>query len=420
MMRSLFSGVSGLRNHQIRMDVIGNNIANVNTIGYKGSRVTFRDLLYQTMSGSAAPQGNRGGINPQQVGLGVAVGSIDVIQTGGSSETTGQNTDMMIEGDGFFVLQDGSRQFYTRAGAFKLDFDGNLTSPSGLKVAGWMANSGGVLPNLTATNLQGIVIQKGMQMAPSATTTASFIGNLDSRTAALATFDTTLPVYDSLGNKYDVSIRFTKLNTPNEWNWEVTNPPWLVGAAKSRGSLAFDALGVYTGTATVDAARYTPADITGTPPGGANLLTIPIASIDFSGLRQYATESGIDKSQNGYAQGSLNDFSVDATGVVTGLFSNGRNQPIAQVAMAVFNNPGGLSRSGETLFEETNNSGLAQIGSATTGGRGKITPGSVEMSNVDLSQEFTNMIVTQRGFQANSRIITTSDEMLQELVNLKR
>lgn len=418
MMRSLFSGVSGLRNHQIRMDVIGNNIANVNTIGYKGSRVTFRDLLYQTMSGSAAPQGNRGGINPQQVGLGVGVSSIDMLNTQGSTETTGMNTDMMIDGDGFFILQDGTKSYYTRAGAFGLDYTGNLVSKTGLKVAGWMAVNGVLDPaTMTTANLTGIVIQKGMEMAPQASTALTYSGNLDARlTTLLPTPDSrsfNFTVYDSLGNTHDLIMTFTRSAVApptNSWDWQVSASSGVVGGAFS-GTIDFDASGAYIGPAgPLPAFTYDPGG------GTAVMSIIP----DFSTMTQYAAESSGVGLANGYTRGSLQDFSLDAGGVVTGMFSNGRNQPIAQVAMAIFNNPGGLTRKGDTLFEESNNSGVAQVGTAQTGGRGKITPGSVEMSNVDLSQEFTNMIVTQRGFQANSRIITTSDEMLQELVNLKR
>ncbi len=411
MMRSLFSGVSGLRNHQIRMDVIGNNIANVNTIGYKGSRVTFRDLLYQTMSGSAAPQGNRGGINPQQVGLGVGVSSIDMLNTQGSTETTGMNTDMMIDGDGFFILRDGSKSYYTRAGAFGLDYTGNLVSKTGLKVAGWMAQNGVLNPTtMTSANLTGIVIQKGMEMAPQASTTLTYTGNLDSRLNVTDTRSFNFTVYDSLGNSHDLVMTFTK-TAANTWTWEAFDQ--LGASLGGPNTITFNASGVYTGP-------FAPPPLptfTYNPGGGASLITV---TPDCSAMTQYAADSSAVGVADGYTRGSLQDFSLDASGVVTGMFSNGRNQPIAQVALAVFNNPGGLIRKGDTLFEESNNSGVAQVGTAQTGGRGKITPGSVEMSNVDLSQEFTNMIVTQRGFQANSRIITTSDEMLQELVNLKR
>lgn len=409
MMRSMFSGVSGLRNHQIRMDVIGNNIANVNTVGYKKSRVTFQDMLSQNIRGASAPQGGLGGTNPQQVGLGMTINSVDTIHTQGSSETTGKVTDMMVDGDGFFVVGDGQDNYYTRAGNFDFDSAGNLVNSSGLVVQGWMANAAGAID--TTQPIAGIQIPKGQAIQPRATANAILVGNLDATAVNPDTHVRTITVYDSLGQSHNLNITFTKNANPLEWDVTISDPGWTVAPAIAGGPVRFDAAGALVapagGTLT----------ITGTPPN-ANAVNI---AVDVSSLTGYDAESNVElNSQDGYSSGVLNGYSIDKTGVITGRFSNGLSKQLAQVALSNFNNPGGLLKAGENLYTASNNSGQPQIGTAGSGGRGDISPGKLEMSNVDLSQEFTDMIITQRGFQANSRIITVSDEMLQELVNLKR
>lgn len=405
MMRSLFSCVAGLRNHQLKMDVIGNNIANVNTIGFKKSRVTFQDTLSQTIRGATSPRGNMGGSNPQQIGLGVAVSTIDVLHTQGSSETTGKITDLMIDGDGFFIVGDGRNNFFTRAGNFDFDRDGNLVNPDGLLVMGWMADNTGNIN--TMLPIGRINIPRGKSIQPRATTSAVYVNNLDSGMAVDSYWDTILPVYDSQGNEYAVTIRFTKRGV-NTWDVTTTTagftlPPGLQITFKPDG--------------TFNSVVGGPAVLTATPPG-VNPIRV---NLDFSQMTQFASPcTARYNTQDGYTSGVLEGYSIDTAGVITGRFSNGLTQKLAQVALANFNNPAGLLKMGGNLYAYSNNSGDPQIGPAGTGGRGDIGPGKIEMSNVDLSEEFTQMIITQRGFQANSRIITTSDEMLQELVNLKR
>ncbi len=413
MMRSMFAGVSGLRNHQTRMDVIGNNIANVNTVGYKRGRVTFQDMLSQNIRGASAPQGGRGGTNPQQIGLGMTVNAIETIWTPGASELTGKTTDMMVEGDGFFIVKDGSNNsYYTRAGNFDFDALGNFNTASGMAVQGWMADSSGVIDN--TTGIGAIKIPKGTAVKPQATTEAEIIGNLDANAVDNDTVTVPIEVYDSLGKSWAMNLVFTKTNNAREWEVTLGNiPDWGADDPEldtDPSVITFNNDGSFdTGSDTIR--------ITGIPTDADNMTV----DVDISALTQYSSESDAKlNSQNGYTSGVLNGFSIDKSGVITGRFSNGYSQQLAQVAMANFNNPAGLSKSGGNLYSSSNNSGQAQIGTAGTGGRGDISPGKLEMSNVDLSQEFTDMIVTQRGFQANSRIITVSDEMLQELVNLKR
>lgn len=648
-MRSLFSGVSGLKNHQTRMDVIGNNIANVNTTGFKAGRTTFQDILSQTVTGAASAQGNRGGTNPKQIGLGMGVASIDTLFTDGSVQSTGKNTDLCISGNGFFILGDGNKQYYSRAGAFEFDSAGNYVVPgSGLKVQGWMADANGVI-NSNA-GVTDIVVPVGQTMAATATTKGTYSQNLsanasggttttagltqakvisnlgltsgtadyiavtgltsagtitltdgttvtcdggspaqyttkvtktekttntgldktrvlnslgiatgspdDVNITALATatpsvtlstsgvsvaydaatgkykitktgftssaavvtnlgltggdattansllpttngsvtltdgtvvacdgagnytitqanlsqtqvnsklsltsgsadynkvdgldtitlsdgttkvsYDGTKPpatayttttsklaaatavasfvAYDSEGVKHTITGTFTKSTTANQWTFSAgTATDTGCTITGGTGTITFDSEGKYSGS-TVTALSFTPSSV---GLGGATSTV----SLDFSKLTQFDGDTTIAVTKDGNTAGSLDSVSLDSSGVIVGSFSNGLKKDLAKVAMATFNNPAGLTKSGTSLYSQSNNSGDAQIKSAGTGGAGTLTPSSLEMSNVDLSEEFSNMIVTQRGFQSNSKIITVSDEMLETLVNLKR
>ncbi|MDD4802259.1 MAG: flagellar hook-basal body complex protein [Syntrophomonas sp.] len=691
MMRSLYSGVSGLRNHQTRMDVVGNNIANVNTAGFKKSRVVFKDTLYQIVRGASSPvEGTQGGTNPMGIGLGMSVSSIDQIHTGAPTTTTNKLTDMAVDGNGYFIVNNGGQRYYTRAGAFDFDVQGSLISLSnGYFVQGWNADpttyaldttndptniniagykqldartttevilSGNLdsdtpftasrnewqtltfdpavnpiggnigdtfnltldgnttadiavagvgvpsgadtataiqtaleaLPNVGTGNVtvtwdavrqrydikfQGNLAKRdissivynnaapltanpGMmatlyegqaplsavpvnevqtltvggaalstfQLTYGASTTAaipvaasatdiqqaleladgSLLGNvLVSDGAVAGTFDikfynglkgTDIPqmgvtnaagcttsiatatqgkpaenpaaanvktfskdVYDSLGNKVPVNFRFFKYEVEpgtdpgvlpvvqpvTRWACDISVSPLFdqqipydpsadlraidlnnVTAAPAAGTermtrvynIEFDENGAIInpapGTSPLSIDFQLPD-----PSGAANSLI----TMDFHKLSQIAAESSAwAESQDGYGAGKLTSYSIGVDGIITGVYDNGQKKGLAQVALRNFENPGGLQQLGGTLFMDTVNSGALPIGTPGANGLGKIAPGSLEMSNVDLSEEFTDMIITQRGFQANSRIITTSDEMLQELVNLKR
>lgn len=408
MMRSLFAGVSGLTTHQTRMDVIGNNIANVNTIGFKKSRATFQDMLSQTLRNPTAPTATRGGVNPVQVGLGVQLGSVDVIHTAGATEPTGVGTDLSIEGNGFFVMLDGDSRYFTRAGAFTFDEDGWLSSPAnGLRVAGWNADRDGNIDS--SRPIEPLQVSFGETLPAQATSRVAIEGNLDARVVAGpdSVHRRTVEVIDSLGVVHQVILVFQKTRD-NAWSWEAVNGD---GELLGSGDMSFTDTGNYIEPDTVPS--FT---LQGT--GGAADMTV---EMDFNLISQFGEDTDLDqRSQNGFPSGHLVEVRIDAAGILTGIFSNGLTRSLGQIALATFSNNGGLLRAGQSLFEQSRNSGLAQIGLAGTGDRGRMTPGTLEMSNVDLSEEFTSMIITQRGFQANSRIITTSDEMLQELVNLKR
>ena len=666
MMRSLYSGVSGLKNHQTRMDVVGNNISNVNTTGFKSSRVTFSDTLNQTLSGASAPTDNLGGTNPKQIGLGSATSSIDTLFTDGSVQSTGVNTDLCLSGNGLFVVKNGDSVYYTRNGNFKFDASGYYVNSDGLKVQGWMADDSG---NLNTTGATGYIqIPSGKTMAATATTTQSYTSNLNSATtgstissvlvkyadgtsktvtsyvpnpptitlntttnrsltldanaaydfttkdtllgkdlfsqqvdhvegpakvtlsssnaagnkiAGLGTIDytagnhridgkvtltgtvknrgvttsgpdigatvlkltltapaekngtevtitippgsvwtykdgdtasfdfdveqiepatgstihrsdgtsyefesstldpaitkdnytnyiymghtadgqvlsvshkgddvesvtvnttdgqslsgltgvqyaandtfypsstTTATIYDSLGNAHSVPVLFTKTGE-NTWELalagggdsitfnEADGTTTTVTLAKT--DLNFDQNGAYVSGSGSLACTYS---------NGASKQNV---ALNLAGLTQYAGSTTAFASNDGNAAGTLKSVSIDSNGVITGTYTNGINRQEAQVAIAQFNNASGLTKNGNSLYVESNNSGTPNIGTINALGC-SVTPSALEMSNVDMASELTDMIVTQRGYQSNSKIITVSDELLETLINMKR
>ncbi|WP_426976125.1 flagellar hook protein FlgE [Pseudarthrobacter sp. O4] len=390
MLRSLYSGISGLRAHQTMLDVTGNNIANVNTAGFKASSTQFQDTLSQMQQGATGPQAETGGSNPAQIGLGVRVAGVSTNFAQGSSQSTGRATDMMISGDGFFVTSKGGNQLFTRAGAFSPDAANQLVSPDGGILQGWTATNGVI--NAGAP-VGGITLNPNTMVAK-ATDTVTLDGNLPSDYATTgAALDRVVKVYDGAGAERSLTVTFAKTAT----GWDVSAKD---GAATSTIQLAQNPNGQLT-------------------PNGP--LAINGINVDLSKVSGYATMSSLTVSgQNGAAVGKLESYTLGNDGSLIGSFSNGIKQVLAKIALAKFTNPAGLEKSGGSSYVATGNSGGVQLGAAGDPGMGSLTGGNLEMSNVDLSQEFTNLIVAQRGFQANARIITTSDEVLQELGNLKR
>ncbi len=467
MMRSLFSGVSGLKSHQTRMDVIGNNIANVNTTGYKSSRVNFEDMISQTLSSASSATDTVGGTNPKQIGLGTGVGSIDLLFTDGSVQSTGKNTDLALSGNGLFVVKSGNETYYTRNGAFQFDEDGNYTLPSsGMYVQGWMAKDGVLNTSGSVTNIQ---IPSGKSMASKATSVGTYANNLNaaaltvtkimqgSTSVNTATADssspvtltmsdgstvtetsgtytvgyslpvtTTLTVYDSLGNAHSVPVYFTKTKTDatgkigNAWTVSVKADPAEKSEElpESDGSkttvemkpvtLQFDTSGKYVSGGETATLTLTNGSKTG-----------QTVTLDLTSLTQYSGSSTVNGTTDGHAAGTLSSVSIDKSGTITGTYTNGVKQTEAQIAIAQFTNASGLEKTGSSLYQVSNNSGTANVKTASDLGV-TITPSALEMSNVDISDEFTNMIITQRGFQSNSKIITVGDEMLQTLINMKQ
>lgn len=415
MIQAMYNGVSGLRAHKTQMDVISNNIANVNTVGFKSSRVNFREMFNQTIRGAGAPRdGGIGGTNPAQIGLGSSIASIDVSQSQGSLQPTGKSTDMAIEGNGFFILGDGQARFYSRDGSFTLDSEGNLVSAgTGLRVLGWMADSVGNVPTTAPiTPSSSIRLPIGQLSIAKQTTLLRLGGNLDANMAAGASRSITAEVYDSLGKAHNITIDFTKSAGDGEWTWTASSPDAAVGVPVGSGLINFDANGnCITGG---DWLALTLAS----PNGATNPVSI---DLDFNTITQKAGYTTVSPMyQNGLPLGMLNDFTVGKDGVISGVYTNGMSETIGRIALAQFSNPAGMTKAGNNLLNESGNSGLPQIGPPSVGSMGKVVAGFLESSNVDLPTEFANMIVAQRGFQANSRIITTADEILQELVTLKR
>ncbi|MDO8106116.1 flagellar hook protein FlgE [Isoptericola sp. b441] len=391
MLRSLFSGISGLRAHQTMLDVTGNNIANVNTTGYKSSQAMFSDTLSQLVAAAGAPQNGTGGTNPAQIGLGVRTAGIATNFQQGAAQLTNRSTDMMISGDGFFAVRSGTETLYTRAGSFSFDANGQLVTPEGGLVQGWAADAAGAVDtNGPLTDLR-LPIATLMGAAP--TLNASFEGNLPADAPAGTVLNRSIDTYDAAGNKAQLNLAFTRTAA----GWDVA----ATGADAGTGSLTFNA--------------------DGTLASGGTLALAGGMTVDLSTLTGYAGITSVEsKTQDGRAAGTLQSFTIGADGTLLGSFSNGLKQPIGRIALAAFSNPGGLEKAGGSSYRTTVNSGAAQVGTPGSNGRGTLTGGALEMSNVDLSAEFTSLIIAQRGFQANSRVITTSDEVLQELVNLKR
>ena len=428
MLRSLYSGISGLHAHQQMMDVTGNNIANVNTVGYKASVVQFQDTLSQMIGAAGAPQNGQGGTNPAQVGLGVRNAGIMSNWSQGSQETTGRAGDMMIQGDGFFIARSGNEDLYTRAGSFSFDANGKLVTATGEAVQGWTANNGVV----NAAGKPGdIIMPLGATITPKATSAITLKGNLSSDdvpdplnpTNSGTNYVTTIPikVYDAQGSTHSVLATFHRTandNSANTSTWTVdftrddpANPgtPITVGTQQT--------LNFENGKST-DGSGNPVTKLTGigsAPDGPYDVDVTDITS--FSGLsdaRVFDTD--------GQTAGALTSLSytVSDTGQIIGVYSNGLKQELGQIAMATFKNVNGLEKTGDSMYRSTVNSGYAQVGQPGGAGMGQVISGALEMSNVDLAQEFTNLVIAQRGFQANSRVITTSDEILQELVSMKR
>ena len=569
MLRAMNSAISGLKNHQTMMDVISNNIANVNTTGFKSSRVTFQTLLAQTIRGSIPGAIGSGGQDSIQIGLGMAISGVDKLNTQGVLSNTSKLTDMAISGDGYFIMTDGYRKFYSRDGAFDLDSTGALISPStGLRVNGWVAetNASGqkvinsamppsaplTIPlgagvnaksssmvsfngnlNGSSTDLvsSGVVESSTVASAISFATTAtdaltftyggktynatistaltkhaSTIADLATAVAAavnaaltaggetdvvqvtasdsasvsaegglvfkaakslsfgsspssnlelgaalkgrastgLESMTTSIVAYDTLGMAHELTVKFQKQVptaagvTPavgsNTWKWTVANLDAGTTlkadtvSGQAFGFVSFDPTGKFQSAATSTVAGATaPAtltDLTG------SRVTLNFANgqaqgqqllLDFTRMTQLQDGNTVSAVENdGHPTGTLTSFTVGSNGVITGSYSNGVQEALGQIALATFANPSGLSLVSQNLMSESANSGIPQVGVPGAGSRGQINGGQLELSNVDLSVQFTDMIRAERGFQANSRIITTSDEMLQDLVNLKR
>ena len=568
MLQAMLSGVSGMQANQTRITAIGNNVANVNTTGYKAARVTFQDQLSQTLEAASAPTDTTGGTNAQQVGLGVTVGAIGASQAQGNLQTTGKTTDLAIQGNGAFVVSDGLNLHYTRDGSFDVDADGYLVQTgTGMKVIGLTADQSGhidvsapitpvaslriplgaslpakesskivlsgvlnaadrnfttyvnhagnlsssdsggtvassttvydangaahtirtsflnpaaaganaptgatrqwdvqvtvdghsvydstaadgkmyfvpsrgwvfadaqgaLLPSLSVPvpgsgTLEAFNVQLNTGALTNAAAASSLEGTADGRNVGTANWGNSVRLYDGLGNSHVVSFQYTHVplgTTPpppsgatNRWDWTATDENGaIVGSSASAGNtpLFFDRMGMLVGQFSQSLSV-----VLNQNNGSASPVQI---AVDTTKLQQLVGDSSASGVQDGYAAGNLTSFSIGADGVITGTFTSGQSRALGQVVTATFPNPGGLTRSGNNLLDVSSNSGQPTIGVPGTNGRGVIASGYLEGSNVDLAEEFTTMIITQRGYQANTKIITTVDSLLQDVVNLVR
>lgn len=457
MMRSLYSGVAGLKTHQTRMDVIGNNIANVNTTAYKSQSMTFSDLMYQTTQAAsgANPTTGVGGVNARQIGLGAKTAAIKTaITSQGASQTTNDPFDLMITGENFFVVSNGTQNFFTRDGSFYVDGVGNLCMTStGYNVMGWLCDdTTGEIKQDIVKPLQ-IMSAKYLTYAPEATTLAQMSGIVDSFDTNITNTDgklVTLDFYDKLGYKYTAmfSIHDDVDGTQTDGKFKLVLDKIKDPKGNELPAATFDAIKldgaetasphelivefsttdgslVQIGT-TADSKTFG-IDFSGasTDPNFPDAITVDcsaMSNLNNNGASTAVATRGSDKGLgSGRMLGEMSGVAIQKDGKIYATYDNGMSRLLGQIATASFANASGLAKEGDNLYSSTQNSGdFDGIGVDITAGGGYMNSGVLEMSNVDLSAEFTEMITTQRGFQANSRIITVSDTLLEELTNLKR
>ena len=412
-MSSFSIPLSGLSASSNALNIISNDLANMNTVGFKSQEANFQDLFYQNV-------GSDGAGNLIQIGAGSEVGSTTTNFSNGSLQNTGVDTDVAITGSGFFVVQpaDGGVQ-YTRAGDFSINAAGQLVSSSGQLVLGYPAVNGLVTPGATLSPLN---MGQGQISPPSVTTTMQQQTNLDASATPGTTYSTSLAVYDSLGTSHVLTFNYT-MASPGNWTYQITLPAADTGGTGAptviaSGNLTFDA----NGNLTSPAGSISGINITGLADGAAN-MNITWNLTDANGnslLTQVAGASGTSATnQNGFPSGTLQTFTVGSDGTIEGQFSNGQTQALGQLALATFANDQGLQLDGQNSYDATLASGAAVVGTPNSGGRGSLTGGALELSNVDISTEFTNLIVVQRAFEANARVITTFDSIGSQTINLQ-
>lgn len=495
MIRSMFTSINALYVQQQYMDVVSDNLANVNTPGFKSSYMSFKNQFAQTLSTGSSPTTGLGGINPVQVGLGAILGTVTPVFTSGALESTGRELDLAIEGEGFFIYQDGQTPYYSRDGNIQVDSEGYLVNGStGARLQGWQADL--TTQNLDTTGaLTGISIPIDSAVALQ-TTDVTITGNLNVTSNAidpawnlssgsyvlapdsdaLGSYSTTFGIYDSLGNMQTITLTFERVSTTGSLNdgsdfamvndtgaspvqyWtvhvtDISGSPTSLRQVTSGGSV-IDLLPALSGSAIPNsdydfdtlypALEITTGDPNHSPISGIKFdeygqisysgqnLTLEIGgepgaatrtvTFDLSGLTMLSSDSSVAASdQNGLPGGGLTGFDLSSSdGMIYGVYSNGSQRIIGQIALATFSNPSGLIREGDNYYSVGLNSGLPRIGTPGSGDKGTIQSGYQEGSNVDMSREFANMILAQRGFQASTRMMTVADEMLQELVNIGR
>ncbi|HUZ10049.1 MAG TPA: flagellar hook protein FlgE [Acidimicrobiales bacterium] len=438
--RSLLAAVSGIDANQTYLDTIGNNIANVNTVGYKQQSIDFVDLLSEQIAGASAPPAtaNAGaGINAVAVGSGVRVGAVSNDLSEGSLQQTNQPNDVAINGNGFLIAQQGGQQIFTRAGQLTPDANGNLATPTGGLIEGWQAVNGAV--NSSAP-IGAVTIPAGQVIPANATTEITMGGNLPawSGSGTATPVSTTIHSYDALGTTIPVTLTYTPVTgTADQWSvqgtatlpggttqnlWSTATPP----------TVTFDPTTGQVSGITTNGVTPVPANANGsfslpvaTMPAGYTFPPGDVWNIDFppsgtaASFTQFAGQSTAGAvSQDGAAAGTLTSYSINASGMVVGSFSNGQTENIAQLALATFSNPGGLETIGNLDYVTTPNSGQASVGTPGTGGRGSLIGGSLESSNVNLATQLTNLVIAQEAYQANTKVVQTDSTVAQTLVQM--
>jgi flagellar hook protein FlgE len=401
--------LSGLTAEATALSAVANNLANQNTTGYKDTRVLFSDLFYQSL-------GTTGAGAPIQLGAGARVGSMPGTFTQGSVTATGVPTDVAIQGNGFFVVQNGGAISYTRAGDFSVDKNNFLVTSEGQQVLGYPAVNGVVNPGGGVGPLQ---LGAGTISPPTVTSAVSITSNLNSGANVGDTYSTPVSIYDSLGASHILTFTFTKTGV-NAWNYSLAVPPGdssLAGGIVTAGAMTFDG----NGNLLTPAANLAGLSIPGLTDGAKDMT---FAWDLYNGktpvISQVAAASSTSSTQqDGSSSGTLTNFTIGADGTVTGSFTNGKTASLGQLALASFADQQGLQRAGSTDYTQTLASGQAVVGAAGTGGRGTLSGGSLELSNVDIATEFANLIVAQRAFEANAKAVTTFDQITQDTINLK-
>lgn len=416
MLRSLYASISGLRSHQTMMDVTANNIANVNTQGFKAGRAVFADALSQTVRGGGIPTDASGSTNPMQIGLGSRVASVSTSFSQGPLQLTGRVTDLAIQGNGFFVVERSGEQLLTRDGSFNWDASGQLVTGGGARVLGWSADptTGAINPSTSP----GYIAVPTTVLPPAATGNIVLGGNISAGTAVGDFVATSGTVHNSLGTAFDLTLKMTKTSAGN-WTANITakDPNGVITdiTPAPAPTLNFDASGNLT-----SAGNITLTGVNLGAGGAPQNITIALGNAQH-GLTQYNQVSSMDMPvKDGSSGAELSSVSFGTDGSVTAQYTNGDSKMIAKVALAAVTNPEGMMKAADNLFQTTLTSGDPVFGQAGTEQFGSVAPGALEGSNVDLAAEFTNLVLAQRGFQANTRVITTSDEMLSDLVNVKR
>lgn len=414
---SFSAGLSGLNANATYLSVIGNNLANINTIGYKTSSVSFADLVSQTVGGTS--------INPMQVGLGVVTGSISPVFSQGAIENTREATNVAIQGSGFFVVRGESGDAYTRAGNFSFNADGELVTSDGWRVQGYTQLDPATGEVVTTGGMSDIVVP-GVLRDPVGTTSVRTNINLDAgaNVTGAVNFSTPIKIIDALGESHVITVDFQKTG-PGAWTYTATVPQADVNGGTglfqlSTGTLTFDGTGTLTNPA-ADVVFTAPAAWANGATGGNITWDITPPPSDKPSITSFSSKSETSLlTQNGSEAGQISNISVDGEGKIIATFGAGQTVAVGQLALANFNNPKGLVKLGANRYGESQAAGIPNVGTAGTGGRGTLIGSAIEQSNVDIATEFTQMILAQRGYQANSRTITVADEVLVETLQLKR